>query len=187
MKKNKLTTIIILVIVWLLNSCAAAPGLIQLAASESSKEDAEKNFLMAEEYRLQSNDEMAFQYYRYSAFGGHQQAALRLGKYYYQGIGTPQDFFAARRIFEMIAWQDKLDKADEAYLYLAEIDFYGRGRPRTEIQGYKWMLIGTRRDSTKRLEMKKRMDPEMSQREISKAVEIAEKWLIWRDRDISGI
>ncbi len=172
---------------WLLSGCAAIPGAVSLASMEFAEDDSQQNFNAAENYRLQYNYEKAFQHYRYSAFGGNQEAALWLAKYYYAGIGTEQNYYTARRVFEMIVWKDKQDQTDEAYLYLAHIDFYGQGRPRAVVQGYKWMLIGTRNDPITRDEFKAKMEPEMSDRHVAKATVFAKKWLQWRNRDISEI
>ena len=170
-----------------LAGCAAAPSAISLVSMNSAQDEAKQNFYAAEDYRLQCNFEKAYQHYRYAAFGGSQEAALWLGKFYYDGIGTQRNYSKSRRVFEMIAWQDDQDQVNEAYLYLADIDFYGKGRPRAVIQGYKWMLIGTRDDPFKRAELKTKMEAEMNDRHIKKANEFAKKWLQWRKRDIAGL
>ena len=87
----------------------------------------------------------------------------------------------------MLAWQDKNDERSEPYLYLADIDFYGQGKPRTIVQGYKWMLIGTRNDPLQRAQLAAQMEPEMTEHQIIKAKRMAKKWLQWRNRDVSGI
>ena len=186
---NGLVCITVLVVTVLCSGCLATAthGAMSLTSMKIAKGDAQQNFYAAEDYRIQFNFEKAFQHYRYSAFGGNQESAMWVAIYYFDGIGTKQNYSKSRRLFEMIAWQDEQDQNDRTYLYLADIDFYGLGRPRAVIQGYKWMLIGTRNDPFKRNELKAKMEPEMSAQQIAKATQFAKKWLQWRDRDISGI
>ena len=165
----------------------ATHGVVSLTSMKFAHDDATLNFYAAEDHRLQFNFEKAFQHYRYSAFGGNQEAAMWVAVYYFDGIGTQQNYTKSRRLFEMIAWQDKQDQNDRTYLYLAEIDYYGLGKPRAVIQGYKWMLIGTRNDPFKRSELKEQMASEMTPEQIAKATKFAKSWLDWRDRDSSGI
>ena len=185
-KTNKYTFIVMIAALFMAG-CAATPGIASVVSMRYAKDDAQLNFNAAEEYRLQFDYENAFRHYRYSAFGGNQEAALWLAKYYFDGIGTRQDYATARRVFEMIAWRDEHDQVNEAYLYLADIDFYGKGRPPAVIQGYKWMLIGTRDDPVKRAELKAEMETEMNDRQITKANKFAKKWLQWRKRDTAGL
>lgn len=189
LKTNSQIGLLIIAVAILCSGCfaQATHSAMSLTSMKFARDDAQQNFYAAEEYRSQFDYENAFKHYRYSALGGNQEAAMWVAIYYFDGIGTERDYPRSRRVFEMIAWQDKQDQNDRAYLYLADMDFYGLGRPRMVIQGYKWMLIGTRNDPFKRSELKAKMEPEMSERQIVKATRFAKKWLEWRKRDSSGI
>ena len=160
---------------------------MQVSAIKQSEEYAIQQFQVAEGYRLEENFEEAYRHYRYAAYEGHQEAARWLGKYYYAGIGTNKNYHNARRIFEMIVQRDDEDLEQEAYLYLCEIDFYGKGRPAAVIQGYKWMLIGTRKNPEKRKQLEKELQANIELRQIESASKYAKSWLRWRNRDVSGI
>lgn len=187
---DKLILIAIIILVGVplqLNGCVPPFAAIQLAAMKQSEEYANQQFDIAESYRLESDFEKAYQHYRYAAFEGHQEAAMWLGKYYYNGIGTDKDYTKARRVFEMIVQRDEVDKEEESYLYLSEIDFYGKDRPSAIVQGYKWMLIGTRNSPVKRSKLKAELAPNMRAADIAKGTQFAKNWLQWRGRDTSGI
>lgn len=170
-----------------LGGCVPPAAFVQMSAMKQSEEYAIKQFQIAESYRIEENFEQAYRHYRYAAYEGHQEAARWLGKYYYEGIGTKKNYYSARRIFEMIVLRDEADEEQEAYLYLCEIDFYGKGRPATVVQGYKWMLIATRDDPDMRKQLHAELQPDIKQRHIETAVRYAKSWLRWRNRDVSGI
>ena len=182
----------IVVVVSLINTvcmggCVPPTALVQLTAMNQSDEYAVQQYKLAENYRLEENFEKAYRHYRYAAYEGHQEAARWLGKYYYAGIGTKKNYRSARRIFEMLVQRDDADLEQEAYLYLCEIDFYGKGRPTTVIQGYKWMLIGTRKNPAKRKQLEEELRADIESRQIKTATKFAKSWLQWRNRDTSGI
>ncbi len=170
-----------------LGGCVPPAAIVQMSAMKQSEEYAVQQFQIAESYRLEEKFEKAYQYYRYAAYEGHQEAARWLGKYYYAGIGTKKNYHSARRIFEMIVQRDDADQEQEAYLYLCEIDFYGKGRPAAVIQGYKWMLIGTRKNPAKRKQLEEELQANMKLQHIKSASRYAKSWLRWRNRDVSGI
>lgn len=176
-----------LISVLCLGGCVPPAAVVQLSAMKQSEEYAVQQFQIAENYRYEENFEKAYQHYRYAAYKGHQEATRWLGKYYYNGIGTDKNYQSARRIFEMLVQRDKEDQEKEAYLYLYEIYFYGKGQPATVIQGYKWMLIGTRNRPDKRRQLEAELHAKIQPQHIQTAIKYARNWLTWRKRDVSGI
>ena len=187
--KNKFNYITGAVLIVLLQQygCVDPITSITLSAMKPDPEYAAEQFEIAEQHRHESNYPKAYQHYRYAAYKGHQDAARWLGVLYYNGLGTQKDYWRARRVFEMLVQRDESDQEREAYLYLYEIDFYGKGRPATVVQGYKWMLIATRDDPVLRKQLQAELQPKIKQRQIEKATRYAKSWLQWRDRDASGI
>ena len=189
MYKNKFTyiTVAALIVLLQLHGCVDPLTSITMSAMKPEPEFAAQQFEIAEQYRQESNFAKAYKHYRYAAYKGHQEAVKWLGIFYYKGIGTDKDYYRARRVFEFLVQRDESDREREAYLYLYEIDFYGKGRPATVVQGYKWMLIATRDDPAMRKQLQAELQPKMKPRHIETAIKYAKSWLQWRDRDISGI
>ena len=189
MYKNKFTYITVgaLIVLLQLHGCVDPFTSITISAMKPEPVYAAQQFEIAEQYRQESNFTKAYKHYRYAAYKGHQEAARWLGIFYYKGLGTDKDYHRARRVFEFLVQRDETDQEREAYLYLCEIDFYGKGRPAAVAQGYKWMLIATRDDPAMRKQLQDELQPSMKQRHIETGIKYAKSWLQWRGRDISGI
>ena len=189
MYKNKFIYIkgVALIVLLQLHGCVDPFTSITMSAMKPDPVFAAQQFEIAEQYRQESNFPLAYKHYRYAAYKGHQEAAKWLGTFYYKGLGTDKDYYRARRVFEFLVQRDETDREREAYLYLYEIDFYGKGRPAAVVQGYKWMLIATRDDPDMRKQLQAELQPNMKQQHIETATKYAKSWLQWRGRDISGI
>jgi hypothetical protein len=166
-------------------SCATDPFTsILISGMAETKREAGNNYLLAKQMQDEGRPQEAFWKYRLSANGGHPMAAYVMGTYYVEGIHAPRSYDVARHYFYIAAYKADLR---EAYLYLADIDFYGRGRPRATDLGYKWMLIGTRDNSLLRAKMRTEMDPEMTSGGRAHAQKHALAWMRARNLDPAGV
>ena len=175
---------IFVVLAFALHGCGANPFAIMPAAMLETNREAENNYIKAKELEDQGKPEEAYWLYRRAANGRHPIASYVMGTYLAEGYYTRQDYVGARRYFDIAAFEADLM---DAYIYLAEIDFYGKGKPRAVVQGYKWMLIGTREDPLLRREMRDEMDAEMTEKQLVTAEKYAMAWLEARERSTVGV
>lgn len=175
-------------VLWLsflfITACSTDPvsGIIYSAVQETRRES-ENNYLLAKQLESDGNYEDAFWMMRRSANGRYGRAAYELGNYYAAGVYVSRDYMIARHYYFIAVYEMDLK---DAYIQLAEIDFYGKQKPRTKQLGYKWMLVGTRGDSRLRAEMKSKMDSEMTAEAKLKAEKRAQEWMSARDFDASS-
>lgn len=175
----------LLILILLLQGCGLNPLAVMPAAMLETKREAENNYIKAKALEDEGKPEQAYWLYRRAANGRHGLASYVVGTYYAEGYHhVKQDFQTARRYFDVAVFESDLS---DAYIYLAEIDFYGKGKPRAVVQGYKWMLIGTREDPLLRHEMRAEMDTEISAKQQSIAEKHAVKWLQAKKRSTSGV
>lgn len=149
-----------------------------------TKRNAAVNYEKAKVLEDEGFPDKAFPLYRRAANGRHALAAYVIGSFYAEGYRVPQNFTKARRYLEVACYEQDIH---EAYLYLADIDFNGKGNPKLPVQGYKWMLIATRDNSPLRDEMRIEMDPQMTEKQIILAQKHATVWLTARKRSVVGV
>ncbi len=182
---NKIFCGLVLTVSLVTVGCATDPFTsILFSAAVETKREADNNYLLAKQIQDDGRPQEAFWKYRLSANGGHPMAAYVMGTYYVEGLYTPRNYDVAHHYFYIAAY--KADLRD-AYIYLADIDFYGRGRPRATDLGYKWMLIGTRDNSLLRAKLRTAMDPEMTSDGRAHAQKHALGWMRARNLDPAGI
>lgn len=174
----------LLVVISLLTGCAINPVAIMPMAITETNRNATSNYEKAKKLEDDGFPEQAFPLYRRAANGRHALAAYIVGSYYAEGFTVPQNYTTARRYLDVATYEQDIH---EAYLYLADIDFNGKGNPQRKVQGYKWMLIATRDNSILRDEMRAEMEQQMTPEQINLGQKHALAWLTARKRSIKGI
>lgn len=174
----------LLVFIFILTGCVMSPVAIMPMAIMDTNKNAASNYEKAKKLEDEGFPEQAFPLYRRAANGRHALAAYVVGSYYAEGFTVPQNYRAARRYLDVAVYEQDIY---EAYLYLADIDFNGKGHPQLKVQGYKWMLIATRDNSILRDEMRAEMEPQMTAEQINLGNKHALAWLAARKRSIKGI
>lgn len=167
-----------------ISACATDPASsILFSAVLETRREAENNYILAKQLEREGHYEDAFWTMRRAANGRYGRAAYELGNYYVEGIYTENNYILARHYYFIAVYEMDLKGA---YIQLAEIDFYGKQKPRSKQLGYKWMLVGTRGDARLQEQMKLKMDGEMTANEISNAKKRALKWMSARNFDASA-
>ena len=165
-------------------ACTADPvSSILYSAVQETRREAENNYLLAKQLEKDGLYEDAFWMMRRAANGRYGRAAYELGNYYADGLHIPQNYVLARHYYFIAVYEMDLK---DAYIQLANIDFYGKQKSRTTQLGYKWMLVGTRGDDVLQEAMKLKMDSEMTAEKISKAKKSALNWMSSRNFDASS-
>jgi TPR repeat protein len=182
--ENVNNTIWWLVFIFILTGCAINPVSIMPIAIMETNKNAASHYEKAKKLEDEGFPEQAFTLYQRAANGRHALAAYVVGSYYAEGFIVPQNYTAARRYLDVAVYEQDIH---EAYLYLADIDFNGKGNPQMRVQGYKWMLIATRDHSILRDEMRADMEPQMTAEQINLGYKHALAWLTARKRSIKGI
>ena len=164
-----------------ISACTADPvSSIMVSAALETRREAENNYILAKQLERDGLYEDAFWMMRRAANGRYGRAAYELGNYYAEGVYTPKNYILARHYYFIAVYEMDLK---DAYIQLAEIDFYGKQKPRTTQLGYKWMLVGIRGDAELQETMKLKMDSEMTAKQISKAKKSALRWMSARNFD----
>lgn len=175
--------VILCVLCLCLSACSANPvNSILISSILETRREAENNYLKAKQLEQDGRYTDAFWMMRRAANGRYGKAANELGDYYKEGIHITQSYRRARHFYFIAAYEADLKSA---YLSLADIDFYGKGRPRAVELGYKWMLVGTRGDDDLQEELRLKMDPEMTSKGITNAHKSAAAWL--KARGFEGV
>lgn len=167
----------------LISACTVDPfSSILYSAVHETRREAENNYLQAKQLETDGLYQDAFWMMRRAANGRYGRAAYELGNYYVEGTYIPKNYILARHYYFIAVYEMDLKAA---YIQLAEIDFYGKQKPRATQLGYKWMLVGTRGDTVLRKKMKLKMDSEMKANQIAKAQKSADVWIYSRNFDPS--
>ena len=145
-----------------------------------TRREAENNYQQAKQLEKEGHHRDAFWVMRRAANGRHARAAYEMGKFYEEGIYTKKNYRIARHYYFIAAYEGDIKYA---YISLAEIDFYGKGRSPAIELGYKWMLVGTRGDSKLQDKMRLKMDPEMTVKGMANAQKSASSWMRSRKLD----
>ena len=176
--------VILSVLYLCITACSTNPAnSIVISSILETRREAENNYLKAKQLERDGRYEDAFWMMRRAANGRYGIAANELGDYYKEGIHITKSYRRARHFYFIAAYEADLKSA---YLSLADIDFYGKGRPRAVELGYKWMLVGTRGDDGLQEEMRLKMDPEMTSKGIASAHKSAAAWMRARELEDSS-